>query len=68
MTLIRRDRRDHIEVRTLDRPDRLNALPDPEDGEAFAAAREAVNADLGVRCVILTGAGRASRPSTLSWR
>ena len=31
MTLIRRDRRDHIELWTLDRPDRLNALPDPED-------------------------------------
>ncbi len=59
MTLIRRDRRDHIEIWTLDRPDRLNALPDLEDGEAFAAACEAVNADQGVRCVILTGAGRA---------
>ena len=41
MTLIRRDRRDHIELWTLDRPDRLNALPDLEDGEAFAAACEA---------------------------
>ena len=59
MTLIRRDRRDHIELWTLDRPDRLNALPDLEDGEAFAAACEAVNADQGVRCVVLTGAGRA---------
>ena len=51
MTLIRRDRRDHIELWTLDRPDRLNALPDLGDGEAFAAACEAVNADQGVRCV-----------------
>ncbi|MDO9588690.1 MAG: crotonase/enoyl-CoA hydratase family protein [Brevundimonas sp.] len=59
MTLIRRDRRDTIEIWTLDRPDRLNALPDLEDGEAFAAACEAVNADAGVRCVVLTGAGRA---------
>jgi hypothetical protein len=59
MTLIRRDRRDHIELWTLDRPDRLNALPDLEDGEAFAAACEAVNADQSVRCVVLTGAGRA---------
>ena len=59
MTLIRRDRRDHIELWTLDRPDRLNALPDLGDGEAFAAACEAVNADQGVRCVVLTGAGRA---------
>ena len=59
MTLIRRDRHDHIELWTLDRPDRLNALPDLEDGETFAAACEAVNADPEVRCVILTGAGRA---------
>ena len=59
MTLIRRDRRDHIELWTLDRPDRLNALPDLGDGEAFAAACAAVNADPEVRCVILTGAGRA---------
>lgn len=59
MTLIRRDRREHLEIWTLDRPHRLNALPDLEDGEAFAAACEAVNADVGVRCVVLTGAGRA---------
>ena len=38
MTLIRTERRGAIELWTLDRPDRLNALPDPEDGEAFAAA------------------------------
>jgi 2-(1,2-epoxy-1,2-dihydrophenyl)acetyl-CoA isomerase len=59
MTLIRIERRDAIQLWTLDRPDRLNALPDLEDGEAFAAACEAVNADQGVRCVVLTGAGRA---------
>lgn len=59
MTLIRTERRAHIEIWTLDRPDRLNALPDLEDGEAFATACEAVNADAGVRCVVLTGAGRA---------
>lgn len=59
MTLIRTERRGAIELWTLDRPDRLNALPDLEDGQAFAAACERVNADLSVRCVILTGAGRA---------
>jgi 2-(1,2-epoxy-1,2-dihydrophenyl)acetyl-CoA isomerase len=59
MTLIRRERRAHVEIWTLDRADRLNALPDLEDGEAFAAACEAVNADREVRCVVLTGAGRA---------
>lgn len=59
MTLIRRERRAHVEIWTLDRPDRLNALPDLEDGEAFAAACDAVNSNQNVRCVVLTGAGRA---------
>ncbi|HEV7228805.1 crotonase/enoyl-CoA hydratase family protein [Brevundimonas sp.] len=57
--LIERRREGAIEVWTLARPDRLNAMPDLEDGEAFAAACEAVNADLSVRCVVLTGEGRA---------
>jgi 2-(1,2-epoxy-1,2-dihydrophenyl)acetyl-CoA isomerase len=59
MTLISIERRGPVEIWTLDRADRLNALPDLEDGEAFARACEAVNADRSVRCVILTGAGRA---------
>jgi 2-(1,2-epoxy-1,2-dihydrophenyl)acetyl-CoA isomerase len=48
-----------IVVWTLDRAERLNALPDLGDGEAFASACERVNADPHVRCVVLTGAGRA---------
>lgn len=59
MTLIRIERRDAVQIWTLDRAERLNALPDLGDGEAFAAACEAVNADQTVRCVVLTGAGRA---------
>ncbi|MDQ8029938.1 MAG: crotonase/enoyl-CoA hydratase family protein [Brevundimonas sp.] len=59
MTLIHIERRGPIELWTLDRADRLNALPDPGDGAAFARACEAVNADRAVRCVVLTGAGRA---------
>lgn len=57
--LIERRREGAVEIWTLARPDRLNAMPDLEDGEAFAAACEAVNADMGVRCVVLTGSGRA---------
>lgn len=57
--LIERRREGRVEVWTLSRPDRLNAMPDLQDGEAFAAACEAVNADMEVRCVVLTGAGRA---------
>ena len=59
MTLIRKDRHGAVEVWTLDRADRLNALPDLEDGEAFAAACGAANGDPTLRCVVLTGAGRA---------
>jgi 2-(1,2-epoxy-1,2-dihydrophenyl)acetyl-CoA isomerase len=59
MTLIHIERRDAVQIWTLDRAERLNALPDLGDGEAFARACEAVNADQTVRCVILTGAGRA---------
>src|SRR3989344_9278981 len=59
MTLIVRERRDAVELWTLDRAERLNALPDLQDGEAFAEACAAVNGDPAVRCVVLTGAGRA---------
>ena len=57
--LIRQERHGPVMVWTLDRADRLNALPDLGDGEAFASACEAVNADMSVRCVVLTGTGRA---------
>lgn len=59
MSLIQTERRGAIEVWTLSRPDRLNALPDLGDGEVFAAACATANADAAVRCVVLTGAGRA---------
>lgn len=59
MSLIQIDRQDRVMVLTLNRPDRLNALPDLEDGEAFAAVCEQINADPGVSVAILTGAGRA---------
>ncbi|CAN5214034.1 crotonase/enoyl-CoA hydratase family protein [soil metagenome] len=48
-----------VVVLTFDRAERLNALPDLDDGDEVAAICEAINADLEVRCVILTGAGRA---------
>lgn len=48
-----------VVVLTFDREDRLNALPDLGDGREVAAACEAINDDLDVRCVVMTGAGRA---------
>lgn len=59
MSLIEIERRGRVAILTLNRPERLNALPDLEDGEAFAAACEEINADAGVSVAVLTGAGRA---------
>ena len=50
---------DHVTTLTLNRPDSMNALGLAGDGDAFAAACDAIDADMSVRCVILTGAGRA---------
>lgn len=44
---------------TLNRPDELNAFSDAPMIDAFLAALGRVKADETVRCVILTGAGRA---------
>jgi 2-(1,2-epoxy-1,2-dihydrophenyl)acetyl-CoA isomerase len=57
--LISTERHGAVLVMTLNRPERLNALPDLEDGDAFASVCEAINADPSVRCVVITGAGRA---------
>ncbi|UVI39851.1 crotonase/enoyl-CoA hydratase family protein [Qipengyuania spongiae] len=57
--LLRIETADHVTTLTLDRPERMNPLGQAGDGDAFAAACDAINADMGVRCVILTGAGRA---------
>ena len=57
--LIEQASHDGVLVLTLNRPDRLNALPDLADGDEVAAICEAVNADMTIRCVVLTGAGRA---------
>ena len=57
--LIQFERRDAVAVLTLNRPERLNAMPDLGDGEAFAEVCEAINADPAIRCALITGAGRA---------
>ena len=59
MSLIQIERRGRVAVLTLNRPDRLNALPDLEDGDAFAQACEAINGDPQISVAVLTGAGRA---------
>jgi enoyl-CoA hydratase/carnithine racemase len=58
-SLILTEKRGHIAILTLNRPDAMNALGAPGDGDQVAAACEAINDDQEIRCVILTGAGRA---------
>ena len=59
MELITVERKGAVAILTLNRPESLNALGAPGDGDQVRAACEAVNADAGVRAVVLTGAGRA---------
>jgi enoyl-CoA hydratase/carnithine racemase len=59
MTLLTLEKRGHVAILTLNRPESLNALGAPGDGDAVAATCEEVNGDLDIRCVVLTGAGRA---------
>jgi enoyl-CoA hydratase/carnithine racemase len=59
MSLITLERRGPVALMTLNRPEAMNALGQPGDGEAVAAACAEINADRSVRCVVLTGAGRA---------
>jgi enoyl-CoA hydratase/carnithine racemase len=59
MSLIATERRGDVMILTIDRPDSMNALGLEGDGDAVRAACDVVNADLSIRCAILTGAGRA---------
>lgn len=49
----------HIVTLTINRPDDRNPVGMEGDGELFADACAQINADRDVRCVILTGAGKA---------
>ncbi|HVR89324.1 MAG TPA: enoyl-CoA hydratase-related protein [Candidatus Limnocylindria bacterium] len=55
---LRVDRDGAVAVLTLDRPDVLNAFDEPLT-DALTSAIHAVALDAGVRCVVITGAGRA---------
>jgi 2-(1,2-epoxy-1,2-dihydrophenyl)acetyl-CoA isomerase len=48
-----------IATLTITRPEALNALGQPGDGDAFAQACAAINANRQIRAAILTGEGRA---------
>jgi enoyl-CoA hydratase/carnithine racemase len=59
MPLLEISKNNHVTTLTLNRPDMMNALGADGDGDEFVAACDAINTDMEVRCVILTGAGRA---------
>ena len=44
---------------TMNRPDIRNPLGEPEDVQNFEKASDKINNDRDIRCVILTGAGKA---------
>ena len=49
---------EHVATLTLNRPDRLNALDAPTR-ELLVSTLDSLDADPEVRCIVLTGAGRA---------
>lgn len=57
--MIKLEKQGPIALLTLNRPEALNALGEPGDGEKIAAACAEINADHSIRCAILTGAGKA---------
>jgi len=59
VSLLKIETANHVTTFTIDRAETMNPLGQEGDGDAFSAACDAVNADMDVRCVILTGAGRA---------
>ena len=59
MSLLTLEKRGHVAILTLNRPEAMNALGAPGDGDQVQAVCDGVNADREIRCVVLTGAGRA---------
>ena len=53
------ERLGHVETWTINLPEQRNPISGLDVVEAFEANLERVNADLAVRCVVLTGAGSA---------
>ena len=59
MALLKIERDGPVSTVTIDRAESMNPLGSPGDGDEFAGACRELNRDTSVRCVILTGAGRA---------
>jgi len=59
MSLLKISRAGSVTTLTINRAESMNPLGHPGDGDAFAEACTAIDRDTSVRCVILTGAGKA---------
>jgi len=59
MTLLNISTKDRVCTLTIDRAESMNPLGAAGDGDEFERACTAINRNMDVRCVILTGAGRA---------
>lgn len=53
------EKKQHVVTLTFNRPESRNPLGEDGDGDLFADAAQRINSDREVRCVILTGAGKA---------
>lgn len=59
MTFLKKFHDGPIATLTIDREQSMNPLGNPGDGDEFEKICRDLNRDMSVRCVILTGAGRA---------
>ncbi len=59
MSFLLQERHDHVLLLTMSSPDTRNALTSAEQFDAFVDVCAAVNDDVSVRAVVLTGAGSA---------
>ncbi|MEM7329418.1 MAG: crotonase/enoyl-CoA hydratase family protein [Pseudomonadota bacterium] len=59
MTIVSLEKQGPIATLTLNRPEMMNALGQEGDGQAFATVCSEIEDDAEIRCVILTGEGRA---------
>ncbi len=53
--MIKLEKQGPIAILTLNRPDAMNALGEPGDGEAVRDACAQIDSDKTIRCAILTG-------------
>lgn len=53
------EKADRIVTLTINRPESRNPLGEEGDGELFEGTARRINSDRGLRCAILTGAGKA---------